>query len=125
MSERCGSGLAATLVAALFAVVMHAGCGGAAGYRSDEVEMERDDPAGLDLEQEAREEELAEALARPEVDCGSVCELGEVICDLTTRICDISERNPGDERTRARCTDSTGRCESARERIAAHCACEE
>lgn len=122
MSER--SGITATLLTLLFVAVAYAGCGGAAGYRSDEVEMEPDDPAGLALEQEAREEELAEALARPEVDCGSVCELGEAICDLTTRICDISERNPGDGRTRVRCTDSTDRCESARERIAAHCSCE-
>lgn len=102
-----------------------AGCGGSAYYEPDDVEPEREDPVELASEQAERVEELDAVLARPEVDCAAACPLGDAICDLGERICGIADRHPEDEPTRDRCTDASARCDSARERIAASCQCDE
>lgn len=107
------------------ALVLWAGCGGSANYGPAEaVEPERENPALLESDQIERFEQLGTALASPEVDCSSACDLSDSICGLTSRICGIADRHPGDEATGDRCRDASIRCERGRERVAESCTCE-
>ena len=99
---------------------VHSAIGGVEPAR----EYEAESPLELEGEQERAVDELASALARPEVNCEDVCALRGVICDLSDRICGIAERHPGDREVQVRCDDSRARCESSGERVAASCACE-
>ncbi len=119
------SGRRGKLAALLIAIAVGLpACGGATSRESTYVEPEREDPSALDAEQAELERELAEALARPELDCEAACDLGARICDLSERICGIATGHPRDAELGGRCTDAGGRCDLARERLAERCACE-
>lgn len=126
--RRSGALWLAVTCASALALASTEGCGGAAYRDSPEtalVEPERENPAELETEQINLDEELSELMSRPEPDCERACELGDAICDLRDRICGIADRHPNDEATARRCTDGSMRCDAARERIAARCACSE
>ncbi len=110
----------------VLAALALAACGGASSAYEQErfVEPEREDPAELASQQAELDRALGEELARPEPDCSVACDLVTRICELSERICGIAERHPSDEELRGRCSDGTGRCDSARTRVAEHCTCE-
>ncbi|MGE3636688.1 MAG: hypothetical protein AB7P00_42695 [Sandaracinaceae bacterium] len=100
------------------------GCGGASPYDVEGPEPERENPAELESEQIDDAEQLDSVLAAPEVQCDRACDLGNAICDLGERICGIAERHPSDAALAERCRNASGRCDGARERIAAQCTCD-
>ena len=94
------------------------------GYRETEpFEPERENPIELESDQLERLELLETALARPEPDCSTACDLSDVICDLSGRICGIATRHRGDEATQGRCRDASERCDRGRERVREACTC--
>ena len=110
----------------IIGLLLYAGCGGASMAGPPRtVVSEREDPAELEGQQVAMSEDLDTVLARPEPDCAAACDLVGSICELSERICGIADRHEGDRALARRCTDSSGRCASARERLtSAACACE-
>ncbi len=57
------------------------------------------------------ESALAALSAEKQPDCGRVCNLVTNICDLAERICALAAE---ESTLHVRCTDATGRCQSAR-----------
>jgi len=106
------------------ALLVWAGCGGSADYPANEPNApERDNPVELENEQLVQVQELETALARPEPDCSSACDLSSLICELSERICGIAERHPTDRSTQGRCRDASERCDRASERVREGCTC--
>ena len=113
-----------TLLAWL-ALLAWAGCGGSANrpQETEPFEPERENPIELESDQIERLDQLEIALARPEPDCSTACDLSDAICGLSSRICGIAARHGGDDELQGQCRNATERCDRGRERVGGVCTC--
>ncbi len=70
---------------------------------------------GVRLPQDAKLAAGAGDAPETEVECSTVCELAEAICELELRICGLASAHPEDDRYANACTRAGGDCKAASE----------